>query len=64
MLSLCRGLTRADALKILGADIGPEMCLGHWVAAVRELFEETGILVLLMKTAGRPTFRKRMSQKG
>jgi 8-oxo-dGTP pyrophosphatase MutT (NUDIX family) len=43
MLALCRGLTRADAQKILGADIGPEMCLGHWVAAVRELFEETGI---------------------
>jgi 8-oxo-dGTP pyrophosphatase MutT (NUDIX family) len=43
MLSLCRGLTRADAQKILGADIGSEMCLGHWVAAVRELFEETGI---------------------
>jgi 8-oxo-dGTP pyrophosphatase MutT (NUDIX family) len=43
MLSFCRGLTRADAQKILGADIGPEMCLGHWVAAVRELFEETGI---------------------
>jgi 8-oxo-dGTP pyrophosphatase MutT (NUDIX family) len=43
MLSLCRGLTRSDAQKILGADIGPEMSLGHWVAAVRELFEETGI---------------------
>src|SRR5262245_8637606 len=43
MLYLCRGLTRADAQNILGADIGPEMCLGHWVAAVRELFEETGI---------------------
>src|SRR5262245_36230273 len=43
MLSLCRGLTRSEAQKILGADIGPEMCLGHWVAAVRELFEETGI---------------------
>jgi 8-oxo-dGTP pyrophosphatase MutT (NUDIX family) len=43
MLSLCRGLTRPDAQKILGADVGPEMCLGHWVAAVRELFEETGI---------------------
>ena len=43
MLSLCRGLTRLDAQKILAADIGPEMSLGHWVAAVRELFEETGI---------------------
>lgn len=43
MLSLCRGLTRSDAQRILGDDIGPEMSLGHWVAAVRELFEETGI---------------------
>ena len=43
MLSLCRGLTRADAQKILGAGIDPEASLGHWVAAVRELFEETGI---------------------
>lgn len=43
MLSLCRGLTRLDAQRILGADLGPEMSLGHWVAAVRELFEETGI---------------------
>jgi len=43
MLSLCRGLTRSEAQKILGADVGPELCLGHWVAAVRELFEETGI---------------------
>jgi 8-oxo-dGTP pyrophosphatase MutT (NUDIX family) len=43
MLSLCRGLTRFDAQKILGADLNPEMSLGHWVAAIRELFEETGI---------------------
>jgi 8-oxo-dGTP pyrophosphatase MutT (NUDIX family) len=43
MLSLCRGLTRSDAQKILGADLAPEVSLGHWVAAVRELFEETGI---------------------
>jgi 8-oxo-dGTP pyrophosphatase MutT (NUDIX family) len=43
MLSLCRGLNRPDAQRILGPDIGPEMSLGHWVAAVRELFEETGI---------------------
>ena len=43
MLSLCRGLTRSEAQKILGADLGPEISLGHWVAAGRELFEETGI---------------------
>src|SRR5262249_57363959 len=43
MLSLCRGLTRSGAQKILGADVGAELCLGHWVAAVRELFEENRI---------------------
>lgn len=43
MYSLCRGLTQTDAQKILGDKIGPEASLGHWVAAVRELFEETGI---------------------
>jgi len=43
MLSVCRGLTRSDAQKILGSDMSPALSLGHWVAAVRELFEETGI---------------------
>jgi 8-oxo-dGTP pyrophosphatase MutT (NUDIX family) len=43
MLSLCRGLTRSDAQKILGSEISPALSFGHWVAAVRELFEETGI---------------------
>jgi 8-oxo-dGTP pyrophosphatase MutT (NUDIX family) len=43
MLSRCRGLTRLEAHKILGRDIAPDISLGHWVAAVRELFEETGI---------------------
>jgi 8-oxo-dGTP pyrophosphatase MutT (NUDIX family) len=54
MLSLCRGLTRADAQKILGADLGPELCLGHWVAAVRELFEETGIHFFIDKNGMAP----------
>lgn len=43
MLARCRGLTRLAADRILGGDIAPEISLGHWVAAVRELFEETGI---------------------
>jgi 8-oxo-dGTP pyrophosphatase MutT (NUDIX family) len=43
MLSLCRGLTRSEAQKILGPDLDPKISLGHWVAAVRELFEETGV---------------------
>jgi 8-oxo-dGTP pyrophosphatase MutT (NUDIX family) len=68
MLSLCRGLTRSDAQKILGADIGPEMCLGHWVAAVRELFEETGIHFFIDENGIAPDvwqsdIAKRLSEK-
>ena len=54
MLSLCRGLTRTDAQKILGDDIEPEISLGHWVAAVRELFEETGIHFFIEKNGMAP----------
>ncbi|MEO6164171.1 MAG: hypothetical protein ABIP88_08530 [Candidatus Binatia bacterium] len=43
MLSLVRGVTPADAQQKLGSAAGPEVCLGYWVAAVRELFEEAGI---------------------
>jgi 8-oxo-dGTP pyrophosphatase MutT (NUDIX family) len=43
MLARCRGLTRLAADRILGGDIAPKISLGHWVAAIRELFEETGI---------------------
>lgn len=68
MLSLCRGLTRSHAQKILGAGIGPEMSLGHWVAAVRELFEETGIHFFIDENGMAPEgstddLGKRLSQK-
>ncbi len=43
MLDLVRGLSPADAQRILGADSTAEFCLGYWVAAARELFEEAGI---------------------
>jgi 8-oxo-dGTP pyrophosphatase MutT (NUDIX family) len=42
-LARCRGLSRAEAQRILGATMTAEQAMGHWVAAVRELFEETGI---------------------
>lgn len=44
MLARVRGLTPAQAQGILGADANPEICLAYWVAAVRELFEEAGVL--------------------
>jgi 8-oxo-dGTP pyrophosphatase MutT (NUDIX family) len=43
MLQLIQGLTAAEAQQILSSELQPERCLGHWVAAVRELFEEAGI---------------------
>ena len=43
MLTRCRGLSPAAAQERLGGDVSSEVALGHWVAAVRELFEEAGV---------------------
>ncbi len=43
MLLRCRGLSPAQAQQILGTEMSPEQSMGHWVAAVRELFEEAGV---------------------
>lgn len=45
MLMRCRGLSRTEAQQILGGKLSPELSIGHSVAAIRELFEETGILL-------------------
>jgi len=47
MLALTHGLTPAEAQIILGVDENAEMCLGYWVAAIRELFEEAGVYFFL-----------------
>ena len=54
MLSLCRGLTPFAAHQILRGDFGPEVSMGHWVAAVRELFEETGIHLFVNENGKTP----------
>jgi 8-oxo-dGTP pyrophosphatase MutT (NUDIX family) len=43
MICLTRGLTPLEAQQRLGSELRAEICLGYWVAAVRELFEEAGI---------------------
>ena len=53
MLRRCRGLSAADGRKIIGAHLPPRRALGFWVAAVRELFEEVGVL-LAVKQTGEP----------
>jgi 8-oxo-dGTP pyrophosphatase MutT (NUDIX family) len=47
MLALTRGLTASEAQEKLGISSPGEICLGYWVAAVRELFEEVGIHFLV-----------------
>jgi 8-oxo-dGTP pyrophosphatase MutT (NUDIX family) len=45
MLRRSTGLAPAQAQKIIGADVAPRVALGLWIAALRELFEETGVLL-------------------
>jgi len=49
MLGLVRGITPAAAQQKLESAAAPEICLGYWVAAVRELFEEAGIHFFLQQ---------------
>jgi 8-oxo-dGTP pyrophosphatase MutT (NUDIX family) len=43
--SLSKGMTLEEAQKILGGTFSPEESFAHWVAAIRELFEEAGVLL-------------------
>jgi 8-oxo-dGTP pyrophosphatase MutT (NUDIX family) len=43
VIARTHGITPLEAQAKLGTDLRPELCLGYWVAAVRELFEEVGI---------------------
>ena len=45
MLRLCHGLSPLEARKIVGAQFSPPQALGLWIAGIRELFEEAGILL-------------------
>src|SRR3990172_5636526 len=44
MVRLVGGISPTQAQQILGVHWQPEVCIGYWVAASRELFEEAGIL--------------------
>lgn len=45
MLARCRKLSGDDARRILDGAHDPDLALGHWVAVIRELFEEVGVLL-------------------
>src|SRR5882724_10871526 len=53
MLRLCHGLSPVEARKIVGAQFSPPQALGLWIAGIRKLFEEAGIL-LAVNSLGQP----------
>ena len=53
-LHRCRGLSAKEAGKILGDHLGPELSLAHWVAVIRELFEEVGIVLCVTENGAEP----------
>jgi 8-oxo-dGTP pyrophosphatase MutT (NUDIX family) len=52
VLERCRGLSGDQARRILGDRHLPEVALGHWIAVVRELYEEVGILLCQAESGG------------
>jgi 8-oxo-dGTP pyrophosphatase MutT (NUDIX family) len=43
--TLSKGITFDEAQKILGGTFSPEESFAHWIAGIRELFEEAGVLL-------------------
>jgi 8-oxo-dGTP pyrophosphatase MutT (NUDIX family) len=43
--SFSKGITFDEAHKILGGTTSPEESFAHWIAGIRELFEEAGVLL-------------------
>jgi 8-oxo-dGTP pyrophosphatase MutT (NUDIX family) len=58
MIERCRGRTAEQARKIAGAQFSPRQALGFWVAAIRELFEEVGVLLAVDSSGKRMDKRK------
>jgi len=67
MARRCHGLTANEARKIVGAHFAPQQALGIWIAAIRELFEEVGILLAVSENGERvevkPNDRLRLAEK-
>jgi 8-oxo-dGTP pyrophosphatase MutT (NUDIX family) len=46
VLARRRGLAPEEAEQLLGNTLGPELAVAHWIAGIRELFEEVGVVLL------------------
>lgn len=67
-LDRCRALAGDEARKILGSRHDPDEALGHWVAVVRELFEEVGVLLCVNESGeaidlGKSAIKQRIEAK-
>jgi 8-oxo-dGTP pyrophosphatase MutT (NUDIX family) len=45
MCSFSKGITLEEARRTFGGTISPEESFAHWIAGIRELFEEAGVLL-------------------
>jgi len=63
MLRRCYGLSPGQARKIAGARFTPQEALGFWIAGVRELFEEVGILLAVNENGERTTLGPNVATK-
>jgi 8-oxo-dGTP pyrophosphatase MutT (NUDIX family) len=48
----CRGLDLAGAARTLGLEDAPATALGYWIGAIRETFEEAGVLLATTDDGG------------
>ena len=60
--SLCKGITLEEAHQILGGLLPPDESFAHWVAGIRELFEEAGVL-LSYDQSGNPFLLKNPAER-
>jgi 8-oxo-dGTP pyrophosphatase MutT (NUDIX family) len=63
VLERCRGLAGNEARKTLDNRHDPELAIGHWVAGIRELFEEAGILLCVTESGAEIDLNDRATQK-
>jgi len=61
--SLSKGITFEEAQKILGGTFSPEESFAYWIAGIRELFEEAGILLTYDQSGNLFQFKNRDEQE-
>lgn len=64
--ALCKGVNPDEAQRLFGGRLSPEESLAHWIAGIRELFEEAGVLMAYDRNdhlfqCGNPADRARFS---